>query len=312
MDSKIAAYITAYQDLPCVQACVKSLENQSFNLQKLLIIDNSQKPLNLHIQISHTIQYHPDNIGIGGGLKIAIQWAIDNKFDFLWTFDQDSQPNPDTLEILLSDYQLLQQKNIPVGIISPTIIDVQTGTILPNDLNKKYRLKSYSPQLNSSPFPYYEHKLYQCDVVITSGSLINLQAAKNIPLPNPDLFIDGVDWEYCLNMRKHGYHICVSEKTTMQHNFGTYLTHLNKSHPIYIYSPLRYYYINRNHTYIETRLSDHPYYKTLSYLHRIKSLIKKIGKIVVYEPDQKLIKIWASCLGFYHGLIGKLGKTWLP
>jgi rhamnosyltransferase len=312
MAKKIAAYITAYQDSYNVQACIKSLEAQSLNLEKLLIIDNSEKSLKLYIQIPYFIQLYPNNIGVSGGLNFAIRWAIENNYDFLWTFDQDSQPNPDTLQNLLSDYQLLQQKNILVGIISPTIIDVQTGIILPNDLNKKYRLKSYSPELIPSPFTYYTEKLYQCDVVITSGSLINLQAAKNIPLPNPDLFIDGVDWEYCLNMKKQGYHICVSEKTTMQHNFGTYLTHLNKNHPIYIYSPLRYYYMNRNHTYIETRLSDNSYYKSLSYLHRIKSLIKKIGKIIIYEPDQKLLKLWASCLGFYHGIIGKLGKTWLP
>ncbi|MBD2655382.1 glycosyltransferase family 2 protein [Synechocystis sp. FACHB-383] len=311
MNFNVVAYITAYQDLPSIQKCIKSLKFQSFIPKNLLIIDNSQKALSLDIQIPHIIQYCPENIGVAGGLKLATEWAIENNYDFLWTFDQDSQPDPNTLKILLSEYEYLNQKNIPVGIISPTIIDYQTQKKLPNGLLKKYKLEWILPEISPPFFHYYREKLYQCDVVITSGSLINLQAAKNIALPNPDLFIDGVDWEYCLNMRKHGYHICVSEKTTMQHNFGTYLTHLNKSHPIYIYSPLRYYYINRNHTYIETRLSNNPYYKTLSYLHRIKSLIKKIGKIIIYEPGQKLIKIWASCLGFYHGLIGKLGKTWL-
>ncbi len=312
MNPNISAYITAYRDLPSIQNCIKSLEFQSITPENLLIIDNSQKALNLHIQIPYIIQHHPENIGVAGGINIAIQWAIDNNYDFLWTFDQDSQPDRNSLEILLSEYEYLSRKNIPVGIVSPTIIDCQTQKKLSNGLFKKYKLEWILSDVSPSPFAYYEDKLYQCDVVITSGSLINLQAAKNIPLPNPDLFIDGVDWEYCLNMRKHGYHICVSEKTTMQHNFGTYLTHLHKDHPIYIYSPLRYYYINRNHTYIETRLSNHLYYKTLSYLHRITSLIKKIGKIIIYEPDQKLLKVWASCLGFYHGLIGKLGKTWLP
>jgi hypothetical protein len=27
---------------------------------------------------------------------------------------------------------------------------------------------------------------------------------------------------------------------------------------------------------------------------------------------RKLLKLWASCLGFTHGLMGKLGKIWLP
>ncbi|MEB3311043.1 MAG: glycosyltransferase family 2 protein [Snowella sp.] len=312
MNFKIAAYITAYQDLPSVETCIQSLEVQSCTLKQLLIIDNSQKALNLHIQIPHILQHHPENIGVAGGLKIAIQWAIENNYDFLWTFDQDSQPNPDSLEILLSEYEYLNQQNIPVGIISPTIIDSQTQKILPNDLKRAYRLQSLDPNSNPSAFQYYREQLYQCDVVITSGSLINLQAAKQAPLPNPDLFIDGVDWDYCLKLRQQGYHICVTQKTTMQHNFGTYLTNLNQQTPIYIYSPLRYYYINRNHTYLETRLSSNPFYIFLSLLHRLKTLLKKIIKILIFEPDHKRLKIWASCLGFTHGLMGKLGKIWLP
>jgi rhamnosyltransferase len=158
---------------------------------------------------------------------------------------------------------------------------------------------------------YYREKLYRCDVVITSGSLINLQAAKNIPLPNPDLFIDGVDWEYCLNMRKNGYHICVSEKVTMQHNFGTYLTHLNKDHPIYIYSPLRYYYINRNHTFIETRLVTNLAFLCFCFVYRTLKLLKSLIKVIVFEPDYKILKIRACLLGFIHGLLGNTQKRWI-
>ncbi|BFM39494.1 hypothetical protein [Synechocystis sp. LKSZ1] len=305
---KIGAYITGYRDSYLIQKTIEYLVSQSHAVDFIFIVDNSPASLNISISIPHIIKHCPNNIGVAGGLSTSMQWFLDNEYDFIWAFDQDSQIAPNSLQIMLSEYNYLDKNHIPVAIISPTVIDSQSQIRLANGYLNKYQLNWRLP----NKVDYYQESLYQCDVVITSGSLINLQAAKNIPLPNPDLFIDGVDWEYCLNLRKQGYHICVSEKTTMQHNFGTYLTHLNKDHPIYIYSPLRYYYINRNHTYIETRLSDHPYYRTLSYLHRIKSLIKKIGKIIIYEPDQKLLKIWASCLGFYHGLIGKLGKTWLP
>ncbi|QUS59310.1 glycosyltransferase [Synechocystis sp. PCC 7339] len=305
---KVGAYITSYKDTCCTQKIIGSLLLQSHKIDFVFIVDNSPSDLKLVVPVNHTIKYCPENIGVAGGLNIAIQWFLNKKYDFLWIFDQDSLPEFDTLKILLKEFDYLQSSKIPVGIISPAIVDVQTKSLLLCGYRTPFKLNWQNPNQDY----FYREKLYQCDVVITSGSLINLQAAKNIPLPNPDLFIDGVDWEYCLNMKKHGYHVCVSEKTTMQHNFGTYLTHLNQNHPIYIYSSLRYYYINRNHTYIETRLSNNPYYKTLSYLHRLQSLIKKIGKIIIYEPDQKLIKIWASCLGFYHGLIGKLGKTWLP
>ena len=309
---KIAAYITGYEDTESIQLCVKSLDNQSYPTKKILIVDNSCNKLDISIQTSHFIKHISNNIGVAGGLKFAIEWVIENNYDFLWTFDQDSQPEPNTLEILLSEYEYLNQQNISVGIIAPTIIDLQTQKKLPNGLLKTYKFEWIDSDNSPCPFHYYREKLYQCDVVITSGSLINLQAAKQTPLPNPELFIDGVDWDYCLKLKQNGYHICVTQKAFLQHNFGTYLTTIGKQTPIYIYSPLRYYYINRNHTYIETRLSSHPLDIILSFIHRLKTLIKKIVKIILFEPDRKLLKIWASCLGFTHGLIGKLGKTWLP
>ena len=306
---RVSAYITFYKDLLHVEKCIQSIKRNK-SIKMLIIADNSPAPLlemYLHDKSIKVFSWS-ENIGVAGGLNFAIRWAIDNKYDFLWTFDHDSQPPPDCLEMLLAEYEYLQQHNIPVGIIAPTIIDCQTQTELPNGYLTAYKFN----WLLSQNADYYREQLYRCDAVITSGSLINVQATKQISLPNPDLFIDGVDWDYCLKLRQAGYHICVTQKTTMQHNFGTYLTHLNKQIPIYIYSPLRCYYINRNHTYIETRLSKNLFYITLSVLHRLRTLIKKLIKIILFEPDQKPLKLWASCLGFIHGLIGKLGKTWLP
>lgn len=309
MKYRIAAYITFYKDISSFKTCVSSINNQSYEVNIIYVVNNCRYIIQDKL-INVLINNQPDNIGVAGGFSLALAWAIDHHYDFLWTFDQDSKLSSDTLSVLISEYEYLKSNVVPIGIIAPSIVDSQTNSLLPSDLQRKYRIKSYYSGLLTSPFHYFKDKLYECDIVITSGSLICLQAAKKIPRPNPDLFIDGVDWEYCLNMRKHGYHICVTEKTTLQHNFGTFLTHFNKDFPIYIYSPLRYYYMNRNHTYIETRLSTHPYYKTLSTLHRIKVLIKKIIKIIIYEPNQKSLKIWAACLGFYHGIIGKLGKSW--
>jgi len=309
---KVAAYITLYKDIDAIEKCLSCLYEQTYPIDKIFIVDNSPKRLDSLVFNNEKIiiDFHPENIAIAEGLNIGINWAIENKYDFLWTFDQDSEPNVDTLEILLSEYEYLAQCDIPVGIIAPTIIEIQTQQILPNAVRKSYRFEPFAP--TPSLFHYYREKLYQCDVVITSGSLINLQSAKQIPLPNPDFFIDGVDMDYCLKIGQHGYHVCVTQKAFMKHNFGTYLTTIWKKTPIYIYSSLRYYYINRNHTYIETRLSSKPIDIILSFIHRLTILIKNIVKIILFEPDQKPLKIWASCLGFTHGLIGKLGKTWLP
>ncbi len=303
---KVIAYITAYNDIQALNHCLAQLNQQTYLLDAIYIVDNSEVSILKYIQRSDHIIYHhyPNNIGVAGGLNQVITWSLNQQYDFLWTLDQDSAPSLDALKILLDEYQFLKQHKIEAGIIAPTIIDVKTKKILPNGYLKRYKF-----DWKLAEHSYFVHKnLYQCDVVITSGSLVNLQVAQTISLPNPALFIDGVDWEYCLNFKNRGYPVFVTQKTTMQHHFGTYLTNITTQYPIYIYSPLRYYYINRNHTYIETRLSNNPLIIILSVLHRIKILIKKMIKIVVYEPDEKPLKLWASCLGFIHGIIGKLGK----
>ncbi len=310
---KIAVYVTVYKDFISTTSLLKKIYSQSYLVSKIFVVDNTPKSLfSEELLTNIVLKNHPENIGVAGGLNIAIQLAIENNYDFLWTFDQDSQPADDTLETLLIEYEYLKEQNIPVGIIAPTIVDCQTQKELPNGLLSNYKFDWIDLNIKPSPFYYYRENLYKCDVVITSGSLINLHAAKQTPLPNSDLFIDGVDWDYCLKLRQNGYHICVTQKAFMQHNFGTYLTTINQQTPIYIYSPLRYYYINRNHTYIETRLSSKPLDIIFSFIYRLKTLIKKIIKIILFEPNEKALKIWASCLGFTHGLIGKLGKTWLP
>jgi rhamnosyltransferase len=310
MNYKIIAHITAFNDLNSVLHLLQLLQKQSFLPDKILIFDNSNIPLYHNKFLSKRIIIHHsnDNIGVSGSLNFAIQFAIDNNYDFLWTFDQDSQPSLNTLETLLTEFEFLAYRNIAVGILSPKIIDSQSQIELINGYFITYRFKWKLPHKSF----YLRNQIYCCDSVITSGSLINLKSAKQVSLPNSELFIDGVDWDYCLKLRQKSFQIFVSERTSMQHNFGTYLKTIGNKFPIYIYSPLRYYYINRNHTYIETRISSNFFYVFLSYLHRFKCLINKIIKIICFEPDQKLLKIWASILGFIHGLIGRLGKTWLP
>jgi rhamnosyltransferase len=39
-------------------------------------------------------------------------------------------------------------------------------------------------------------------------------------------------------------------------------------------------------------------------------MIDSILRIMVYDFENKQLKLWACLLGTYHGLIGKLTKKW--
>jgi len=314
---KVAAYITVYEDYLAANKCLAGLNNQSYPIEKVFIIDNSREQLDLITQLPNLlIQHHPKNIGVAGGLKVSIQWALDNDYDFLWTFDQDSEPLHDTLVKLITAYKEITEQGLSIGIIAPAIIHSETNRKLQNSIFDKYKLRFFlsdQPQAKNY-FKFYNDYLYECDVVITSGSLINLKAAKNIPLPNEELFIDAVDWDYCFKMKAAGFHVFVVDNAIINHRLGEYNTlrfnaKLQKV-PVYNYSAIRYYYMMRNHTFIESRLAYQDKHLWLSIAFRFKALLKKIIKIILYEDDNKIIKLWACLKGTFDGFIGKLGKTW--
>jgi rhamnosyltransferase len=305
MKSKVAAYITCYQDRPSANKCIEAIQSQSIQVQSIYIIDNSDKPLLLNNNDRLLLIHHyPNNIGIGEGLVKALAWAIDGEYDFLWTFDQDSIPTVTCLENLLKTYTQTYQKDIyKIGIIAAAAFDYRTGEFIESLVFKNDRFVGLK---HNKDVDYYE-----CDAPITSGSLISLIAAKTICSPRVELFIDGIDFDYGLRLRQGGFHNLIVPKAVMYHQRGNPLQvkFFNKDRFIEQYPALRHYYICRNHTYLEIRFAQ-SCYRCTSFVRRIRYLLVRILRITLYEPEDKQLKVWACLLGTYHGVIGKLGKCW--
>jgi rhamnosyltransferase len=302
---KIAAYITAYEDPKAVMDCLNSIASQSLPVEKFLIVDNSPKKplLELTNQENILIKFHPENIGIGAGLTWAIKWAIEQGYDFLWAFDQDSIAHQDCLLKLLSVYKALANSNYLIGIIAPTAIDHRSNHDVQGAVFDRDHFIGYKPVTDA--------EYYECDSPITSGSLIVLNAAKTIGYPRADLFIDGIDLDYGLRLKQQGFHNLIVTQAFMNHNFGNpiKINFLQQERYIQKYSALRHYYICRNHTYLETRYAK-GCYRLTSVMRRIKYMLSTMFWIMLYDFEQQHLKLWACLIGTFHGLKGKLGKTW--
>ncbi|MFN4278985.1 glycosyltransferase family 2 protein [Thermosynechococcus sp.] len=307
MKYKILAYITAYNDSFAVNRCIDSLLNQTYMIDQLLIIDNSPEPIAitaLKRNVLIEIQHYPQNIGVAGGLAIGIQYAIQKKFDFIWLFDQDSTAHENSLEVLISFYENYTNKP-EIGILCCVAEDRETGQA---DFGFIYGDYHFCRQTINSSNPIYE-----CDAVITSGTLLNCHAAKEVGLPNESLFIDAVDFDYCMKLRKKKYKIFIIYNAKINHRFcnSKRIRFFDKRKIIYLYSSLRYFYVHRNHTYLETRLAKNRLFFLISTFYRLFKCFRKIIVILLFEDSEKLLKIYACVKGTVDGLLGKLGKTWL-
>lgn len=302
---RVAAYITAYQDVDAVKRCLIAIRAQSYPIEKIYIIDNSTLPISNQVDNHHKLifDHHPENIGIAEGLNFAIAWSIRENYDFLWSFDQDSEPMPNALSSLIETYEKLTKKSINLGIVACLPVDQETRDKLHGLVFNCYKFVQV-PQLKK------QNNVYECDVVITSGSLMVVSAIKNIPRINENLFIDAVDWDLCLKFKQQGYRIYIDQNSTLNHHYGNSykitIPILRRQLTLSNYSPLRYYYICRNQIFIETRYAATKKTLVFTTLYRFFNMIKKVIKIILFEKNQILLKIYATLKGTLHGFQGKL------
>ncbi len=305
---RVAAYITAYEDAEALNACLVSISGQSYQLEDVLVVDNSYHPLllepeaiqNLRVQVLH----HPNNIGIAAGMNLAIAWAQSQNYDFLWLFDQDSTPETTCLENLINTYSLVSTATYPIGILGPMVVDYRTGGTIPPALFLKDHFHGYTPPSNTTtPF--------ECDAPITSGSLVYLHASQQISPPDSRLFIDGIDMDYGLRLRKAGFYNLIVPSAIMYHRFGAPLVieTRTKKKVIQLYSPLRHYYICRNHTYLSLFHSE-GWNRFTCTVKRIDYTLKTIRDILAFDPQQKSQKVFACLVGTYRGFKGDMDKYW--
>ena len=305
----VVAYITAYQDRAALYQCIQAIKNQTYPIRQIVIVDNS--PISL-LEAKRTaandladgliVWAYPQNIGISGGLQKLIRWATPRGYDFVWMFDQDSEPTADCLSRLILAYAQLA-KHCLVGIVAPIPTDPRTQRVIRPAHFLKDRFEGAELSENCL--------FYECESPITSGSLLLLASVGSVPLPDDRLFIDGIDLEHGLRLTQAGYKNFIVTQAAMSHSFGypTKIKILGRTKLLQMYSALRYYYICRNHTYLELKFSKGIYKFTCS-LRRIKFLSSQIFWLSVMRTENKFQKMWACLRGTYFGFLGDLNQQY--
>lgn len=305
----VVAYITAYQDRAALHQCIQAIKNQTYPISQIVIVDNS--PISL-LETKRTaanelvdgliVWAYPQNIGISGGLQKLIRWAVPRGYHFVWMFDQDSEPAPNCLSQLILAYAQLTEHYL-VGIVAPISIDPRTQLVISPAHFLKDRFEG--AELPETGLPY------ECESPITSGSLLLLASVGSVPPPDDRLFIDGIDLEHGLRLTQAGYKNFVVTQAAMNHSFGypIKIKILGRTKLLHMYSALRYYYICRNHTYLELKFSRGIYKFTCS-LRRLKFLSSQIFWLSIMRTENRFQKMWACLRGTYFGFRGDLDQQY--
>lgn len=274
---KLAAVVVLYNPS---DENLNTFSNYLDSIDKLYIVDNTDDDIE-RIKDTDKIQYIKlnDNKGIAYALNIGAQKAIDDKFKYLLTMDQDSKI---TNEIInkMKDF-LKKNKDDKIGLISP-YHDIDSDDPKKGDVEERIE-------------------------VMTSGNIINLDAYKDIGGYKDWLFIDCVDTDYCMNLNKHGYKVLRLNNIEMKHELGNLKIHrlFGKDYPCYNHNPIRRYYIVRNNLYINQMYSDiYPDY--CKWLLRVQK--GQVKRILAFEKNKikKLYMMYKGYRDYKKGIKGKL------
>lgn len=285
MKKILAAIVTYNPDLERLQKNINAIEPQ---VEHLIIVDNGSKNINLisrikaECKIKIDLIENKENIGIASALNQALDYAYKNNFDWILTLDQDSICDINMISEMKSQYEKEDNKNI--ALIAPNILD-ENITLKPQDI--KEGIEYTGP-------------------VITSGSLTKTNIAKNIDGFVDKLFIDQVDFDFCLRLKDSGADILKVNRAIIYHQLGEISEHklFGKTITTTNHSPIRRYYYYRNLVYMyEHYKENHKEWINLE----IKHAIKNIPRIILFEKN-KTDQIKSITKGILDAKKGKYGQ----
>ena len=240
---------------------IRALVNE---VARLVVVDNCSEPsvrsriAALTAVCNFEVIWNKQNIGLAAGLNSGIRCALANEqYQWIATFDQDSRVFPGFGTAMLTSHAACPFRD-RVAIIAPHhLLSSENGETPPHE----------GPQFQ------------EITVALQSGSLFSRSALKDVGLFDETFFIDYVDFEFCLRLRKHGFRLIEATDAPIYHRVGTPTRHtfLGITGTVFNHSPLRRYYAARNRLRVYRRyaVSDPRWIG-----HDIWSWFKEIVKLV--------------------------------
>jgi rhamnosyltransferase len=214
------------------------------------------------------------NIGIATALNQIVHYCEQKKCLWVLTLDQDSVV-PVNLIRNYERYIHLEK----IGVMTPKIVDrnyFEEETYFNNNLKLEYEYVK---------------------TCITSASFINIPICKEIGYFDDKMFIDLVDFEYCIRINKADYKILKLNNISLIHQLGNLnvINFLGKKIFVTNHSATRVYYYARNSIYYLNKHRDYLSGKMVYF-----NLLKKAFKIILFE-SKKINKIKSIFLGIRDG-----------
>ncbi len=298
---RVHGVVAAYRADP--RTVVDNLRDCARQLAGVFIVDNSDNmdagrwadAQQLACPV-HTI-LNGRNLGTAGAFNQGIRAAQGAGAELVLLLDDDTRPGTDMVKQLVTAWKELRVDDAPVAAVGPDFQDRHgAGKALFVQLDG----------IHLRRIPCSAGAVIRSEYLMSSGSLIDFAALKEVGLLDEELFIDYVDTEWCMRARNRGfncYGVCTAH---MEHSFGERQLHLRWMPSIGIpyRSPIRHYYIFRNALLLMRRTYVPARWK----LTELKRLVLLLPAYVSSAPSP-LRHLRCMLIGVIHGIAGRAGPA---
>lgn len=196
------------------------------------------------------------NKGIAYALSSIMKYAIANSYDWVLSLDQDSVLMPNLVDHYKKFFDLDD-----VGALTCNIVD------------RNFQSLSIS-----------DDEVHEVKTCITSAMIIRTEAYLMTDGYDVGMFIDGVDFDICLNLRKKGFKLYSINFDGVLHEVGhgRNVKLLGKKYIVYNENAFRHYYMARNSIYLSRK-----YPEEISLCHVLLAQLIRLVLILLYEKDKK-------------------------
>lgn len=262
---------------PDMRILADNINSYNDQVDKIILCDNSPVPICLdNIKGNIELISLGCNKGIAYAQNISLVKAIELGYSYFIEMDQDSKLIEGYVIALMSDYLAISHNQANVFGIGPIAISEKDGSIYHN----RGGLKG----------------VFNVNHTLSSGFLFSKNSVEINGIKDEGLFIDLVDWEWCMRAKKNGLMTFVSSNVSITHSLGDkHINFLGKK--LGVPRPFRHYFQFRNT--IELCFRS---YIPLSW--KVNNISKLIFKFFTYPIllDKGLQRFKYICKGIFDGI----------
>jgi rhamnosyltransferase len=264
-DPKVVAVIVAYH--PNLALLDRVIEATAAMVSKIVVVNNDRGDWPAGLKAPVFVHTPARNIGLAAAYNCGAEVARKEGATHLLLLDQDSIPAPGMVGKLLEQYSGSE----PVGSVGPLWKDPRSG-----------EAGGFATRFGVRRIPEPEEVL-RVEFLISSGSLIGLDALSQIGPFDETLFIEHVDTDWALRARAKGFVLYGVAGAVLEHTIGdAVLAFPWSSRRAYVYPPERTYYLVRN----SIRLWLRPYATWRWRLFDVWRLSRLILFYLIFAPDR--------------------------